>query len=116
MKVEVINLTPHACTVMDEQGNTILNFNPSGKIARLLEEYSQPQSLEIGSVNVQAFIKTVSATVDLPEPQDGVCFFVSFLVADANPHRRDLVFPGQAVRNEKGQIVGIKNFAQVPHP
>ena len=44
--------------------------------------------------------------VDLPEPQEGVLYIVSMLVAARAVGRNDLVSPGRQLRNEAGQVIG----------
>jgi hypothetical protein hcinC1_00210 len=42
----------------------------------------------------------------LPEFKEGVYYVVSAMVRQALPHRRDLLSPGQLIRNEQGQPIG----------
>lgn len=42
----------------------------------------------------------------LPEFKEGVYYVVSAMVRQALPHRKDLLSPGQLIRNEKGQPIG----------
>lgn len=42
----------------------------------------------------------------LPEFEEGVYYVVSAMVRQALPHRKDLLSPGQLIRNEAGQPVG----------
>jgi hypothetical protein len=48
----------------------------------------------------------------MPEQQDGVYYIVSSFVAQALPHRTDLICPNStdAVRNEKGHIIYTNGF------
>lgn len=48
---------------------------------------------------------------DLPEPEDGVTYVVSRLVAMASG-RSDLVFPYDFVRDDEGNIIGCRTFAR----
>ena len=49
--------------------------------------------------------------IDLPAPQDGVFFIVSRLVLSACPDRNDLLVPNDLVRDDNGNIIGAKSFA-----
>ena len=42
----------------------------------------------------------------LPEYEEGVYYVVSAMVRQALPNRKDLLSPGQLIRNEQGQPVG----------
>lgn len=42
----------------------------------------------------------------LPEYVEGVFYVVSAMVRQALPERKDLLSPGQLIRNEEGQPVG----------
>ena len=44
--------------------------------------------------------------VDLPEPQEGVLYIVSMLVAARASNRTALVSPGRQIRNDAGQVIG----------
>ena len=48
--------------------------------------------------------------MDLCDEMDGVILIVSTLVKNASPDRKDLVSPGELIRNEAGQPVGCKGF------
>lgn len=103
-----VNLTPHPITVIAVNGGES-TFQPSGKVARV----SELPTTVIGQVNgIPVLSKTVFGdVVDLPEPQEGVFFIVSGLVA-GQVSRKDVLAPATgpndgAVRNDKGQIVAV---------
>lgn len=52
--------------------------------------------------------KTVFDTVvtNLPEPQEGVTYLTSTLVAQAVPDRTDVLVPADLRRDEAGRIIG----------
>src|SRR5690606_27309669 len=50
----------------------------------------------------------------LPDQQPGVWLIVSRMVAEAAPHRRDLVIPHGLVRDDAGRVVGCSALGQVP--
>lgn len=50
---------------------------------------------------------------NLPEPQEGVVYVVSALVAQAVPDREDVFIPDDTVRDEQGRIIGVRALARV---
>jgi len=50
----------------------------------------------------------------LPEPQSNTVYIVSTLVAQAVPHRDDIIAPDTSpqgvVRDSEGKIIGVKRF------
>lgn len=109
-KFEVVNLTPHDCVLMNENQDVILKIGKSGKIARCSESFQEPQPIEVNGVCLNLFKKIVGKTYDLPEPVDGVLYFVSSFVASDNPNRKDLITPAKYVR-ENGLTIGCIDFA-----
>ena len=51
--------------------------------------------------------------VNLPEPKPGTYYIVSKRLAQACPERKDLIFPGNVVRDADGHIVGCIDFSRV---
>ena len=95
-----VNLTPHAIHLNDGRV-----FPPSGQIARVSAEHSPFE----GDLCLVVF----GRVQNLPEPQEGVYYIVSALVADA-ARRPDVVSPAtghpEVVRDEKGQIKSVPGF------
>lgn len=98
--MEFINLTPHAIKL-----NNGTVFSPSGKIARVESHYTPFDENGISHVEF-------GQVENLPEPQEGVIYIVSGMVAAASK-RHDVVSPAtghpEAVR-ENGQIVSVPGF------
>lgn len=101
----LMNLTPHEITVITDGGNIVVP--PSGTVVRV----NSSKEL-VGVVDGINVFKTTFGDVDgLPAPKDGVTYIVSTLVLSAlKGTRPDCVAPGDAVRNEKGQVIGVTNF------
>ena len=59
------------------------------------------------------YVNTDGAVEGLPEERDDTLIIVSSLVAQAARDRSDLVIPNEAVRDEKGQIVGCKSLGRI---
>lgn len=96
---KIINLTPHPITV----GTTVIP--PSG-IARMAEK-AEP-AFEVNDIAVVR--KSYTTPIDLPDPLPDTYYVVSMVVAQALPHRADLLCPGEQIRDEQGRIVGCKNL------
>ena len=103
----LINLTPHAITIVRDGGN--ITLPPSGTIARCTVARRQ-----VGSVDGIPINRTVFGAVEgLPDPQPGTYYIVSALVAQACPDRHDLLLPDDTVRDDQGRIVGCRALATV---
>lgn len=97
---KIINLTPHTVNIGD------IVLHPSGTIARAKEEVEV-----VGNINgIDIVRKRFTDVVDLPDYQDGVYYVVSLIVAQALPERKDLLCPGEQIRDEQGRIIGCKNL------
>ena len=114
--VVLVNLTPHEITILDENNNVVLRLPPSGTIARVTTRETQ-----VATINGIPVYKTEYGEVEgLPDPQPGTIYIVSLLVLQAlkarGIDRNDVVAPNTspspmgAVRNEKGQIIGVRSF------
>lgn len=107
-KYTIINLTPHAVTVLRE-GAEPIEYPPSGKVARCAT-----QRQVIGSLNGIPINRTKFGEVSgVPEPAPGVYYIVSAMVAQALPQRNDLLIPDDTVRDKEGRIIGCRAFARV---
>ena len=96
------NLTPHDVNIILPDGE-ILTIPASGKVARVGSHVEQ-----IGNIGVIPVVKTVfdSNVTDLPDPQDGVIFITSTLVAQAVSDRTDVLVPADLRRDDAGRIIG----------
>lgn len=98
---EVINLTPHAITVVGHGEipatgivpRVAMQTNPVGFIGGL-----PTSQTEYGKVEM------------LPEKIEGVYFIVSQMLKAACSDRVDLLYPSELVRDEKGNIIGCKSL------
>ena len=103
----LVNLTPHEITIIRDGGN--ITIPPSGTVARCSVNRKQ-----IGTVNGIPVNRTVFGAVEgLPEPQPNTYYIVSAIVAQACPFRSDLLITDDAVRDEKGRIIGCRALATV---
>jgi hypothetical protein len=110
MKVEkIVNLTPHPVNIQTDS-NTI-EIPPSGKIARCVESITELEPIEYQEHHIKAQVKSFGKIENLSGPEDGVIYVVSLPVAQATKNRRDVFTIGDAIRNEKGQVIGAKTLA-----
>lgn len=107
--MNLINLTPHTINFLDREGNDVCALGPSGDVARL-----STATETIGDVNGIPVTRTVFGPVTgLPDPQDGVGYIVSSLVASRVPDRADVFIPADSVRDSQGRIVGCRALGRV---
>lgn len=102
---EVVNLTPHAISVMTEEG--IRTFEPSGVVARV-----QTTTETLESVSGVPVSRTQFGEVSgLPAPKSGVVYIASSLVA-SHAKRPDVLSPdtGPTAIRKDGQIVAVRAF------
>lgn len=101
------NATPHALQILREDGPPAV-FPVDLPAPRLAVTRDTLPSIDGFAVARP----TMGQTTGLPDPVDGVYYVVSALVADANRDRRDLLSPGELVRDDAGKVVGAKGFCQ----
>jgi len=102
----IVNLTLHSIIVETADGRT--EFAPSGQVARVAS-----RAEAAGEVDGIPVTRTIFGPVEgLPEPQAGVTFVVSSLVAARVPERADVVAPdtGPTAIREKGQVIAVRGF------
>lgn len=107
--MQIINLTPHTIKVVDVNNQVIREYPASGIVAR-----AATIAEAVGEVDGIAVKHTAFGEVQgLPEPQDGVIYLVSMVVAQA-VKRLDIIAPdtGPTAYRENGLIVGVRNFTQ----
>lgn len=114
--MKLINLTPHAITIHAEAFagfSARVELPASGTVARCAVTSRSIGTVEHGGVAIPVTTTALGAVTDLPEPSDGVGYIVSRIVAEACHTRSDLYFPGEAIRDERGQIVGCRGLCQI---
>lgn len=108
MTREVVNLTPHAVTVLDANDNVVEVHEVSGQSARLAVEFSA--SGTVGAATPCGSLR-YGAVTGLPDPVPGRVVLVSVLVKLACPHRSDLAIVADEVRDPSGRILGCRGLA-----
>jgi hypothetical protein len=130
------NLTPHPIVILaeDPQGKLVgttgngpsaeyrryrivAKIPPSDSAARVVQENKELGSFQIKGTKIRIFRRSYKDIINLPEPKDGVFYFVSVLTAHVAAQKgrptHDLLFAGEVVRNRKGKIIGITSFSQL---
>jgi len=104
---EVKNLTPHAISLADVEGNVIATFPPSGEVARVTTKTEETGRLMGSPINRTIF----GEVVGIPDPVEGVWYITSTLVAQA-AKRPDVVSPdtGPTAVRKDGQVVAVRGF------
>jgi hypothetical protein len=109
---KIVNLTPHAVRIIGDNNETLAEY-PSQGSARV-ETRDADTGITVGPAPVIAVV--FGETTGLPEPDEETIYIVSFIVAKANPHRKDLVVPNtdpkHVVRDASGQILGVRCWAK----
>ena len=111
-KFIAVNLTPHPINIFTPGGEEI-EIDPAAPAPRVSTEEAVMWRTSKGVP-----IKRIDyGEIDgLPAPQPGVALVVSQLCCQADPYRRDLFFPADLKRDEKGRITGCAALGQVPRP
>lgn len=106
--VAIENLTPHAVVLLTVDGDpvTIRSAGPAPRV-QIHREIGGTISTASGTFHVRRTVRTSDVT-DLPVQRPQVVLIVSRIVAEACPHRDDLVFPDDAIRDAGGTIVGAR--------
>jgi len=111
--VRFVNLTPHEVRVCDEAGNPALVIPPSGVQARVNVTLTEVRRI----LGIPVYKPVYGEVQGLPsEPEPNTIYVVSSLVLSAIPEKfksctvAPNTNPGYALRDEKGNIVGVKGF------
>jgi hypothetical protein len=110
--MKLVNLTPHDLTIHVD-GQPVFTL-PSKGLARAEEHDTPAGSVEVDGHDVPVVVKTYSQISGLPAPQEGTAYIVSTIVADLEPGRPDVFFPGSMVRDAAGRIAGCHGLSRVP--
>lgn len=109
--MRLVNLTPHPVTLI--VGDQTLTIPPEPTPARCSETRTVVGSVEVDGLEVPVTVVGFGEVQGLPDPQEGVLYVVSRIVAEARRDRADLVIPDDLVRDGEGRIIGAKALARV---
>lgn len=109
--MKLINLTPDVISI-HAQGQIIV-LEPSGIIARLEIECMDLADMVVDGIIVQIKATILKNLVDMPEPQDGVCYVASAVVTKRAMEldREDVFGEGKLIRDDKGVVIGCNGLA-----
>jgi hypothetical protein len=108
----IINLTPHAVTILGEDGSVVAEFASAG-VAR-----AKQTDVPAGDVDgIPTVRSTFGAPEGLPEHAAGVFYVVSAITANAataaGRTTTDLLVTSGPVRDGEGRIIGCRALARI---
>mgnify|MGYP003649494106 CR=1 FL=1 len=109
------NLTIHDINIQIAGTDELFCIKPSSIVARCKTEYTTVEQVTCGGDTFNIRERYFNEPTDLPEPQDGVLYIVSRIVAEACADvRTDLLMVDETMRDSDGRIIGCKAFARWP--
>jgi hypothetical protein len=105
---QLVNLTPHALTLVTA-GGTPITFLASSRLARLAVVREARPALAIDGEIYGVVRPTLGEITGLPDPAPGVIYVASALVAE-KAGRADVFSPGELIRDAAGVIVGARGL------
>lgn len=110
--MKIINLTPHEINIFTAEGGKI-KIPPSGTVARVSVQRQKVGEITVDGKTIPIHKNVYGEVENLPDPKPDTIYIVSSLVAQAVPHREDVLIPDDAVRDAEGKIIGVKGLAHV---
>lgn len=107
--MQIINATPHDVNIIGENGQVVRTYAASGICPRC--SVSREAVDEIDGIRINRTV--FGDVVGLPEYVEGTYYIVSAIVANAAKGRQDLLITDDAVRDDKGRVIGCKALAVV---
>ena len=113
----MLNLTPHAIVILNEEVEEIVSFEASGTIARVTTSEKEVGVWNFDGEYITIVVGEKGEVTGLPEDKD-MQFLVSGMVLDAlGPEYHNIAFApdtgSTAVRDSKGHIVGVTRLRTV---
>ena len=99
---KIINKTPHAVYILNEDGTVLRVFPKSNGMIRVSELVKDVGFIEGVPISSTEW----GETTEVPAFVQGTYYIVSQLVKNALPERKDLLVPKGAVRDNKGNVIG----------
>ena len=107
--MKIVNLTPHAINIVNNDGSVVKTIEPSGELARL-----STSTKVTGNCDNIPLTETIYGEIrGLPDPTPDTIFIVSSLIAQRVPERHDVFIPNESVRDEKGRIIGCRSLGHI---
>ena len=119
----LVNLSPHEVVLWGEDDERVV-LPPAAVVPRLILGGGEVTCIRAtGSTNGPAVEMMVAhgerllgLDPPLPDPQPGVLYVTSRIVAEHCPERRDLAWPHELIRDESGQPVDAHGLAMRKAP
>lgn len=115
--MKIRNLTPHPITLLGrlngaEKDSVLLEFSPSGILARIEEKTGQNGAVSVDGLFVPLIFSQFGEITGLPAPEVGVLFLVSLPVFSSAvaTGRKDVLAVGEAVRDSQGRTIGCRSL------
>lgn len=108
-EMKLVNLTPHDLIIVMPDGKN-MTIPASGSVARIACE-THDTGKTINGIPVTH--TTYTDPMGLPQPEKDTIYIVSLMVAERVPERADVMIVNEAVRNDRGQIIGCRSLAHV---
>lgn len=111
--VKIINLTPHDVNIVDSQGEVVKIYERQDVVLpRVTQANNFIKDIDGG---IEVFKTELKEVENIPAEKSGTYLIVSLMVAQALSSRKDLLVPnsGEAVRDDKGNIIGVPNFLTI---
>ncbi|MDI3329088.1 MAG: hypothetical protein QJR06_11090 [Alicyclobacillaceae bacterium] len=119
--MNLINLTAHDITIFAENGEKVV-IPKSGQTARVTSVAVPVSYVLMGTIEIPLVETRFGGIEGLPDPEPGVLYVASALAAQAAvaQGRVDVVAPDtgpeSAVRDDNGNIVGVRRFTRPSRP
>lgn len=113
----MLNLTPHAVDIANEQGEVVATIERSGQVARVGVKSVPVGELELGGVIVPTFTNVYEEVQGMPEDKTQKVLVSAMVLARLGSEYKGIAFAPDtgktAVRNEQGHIVAVRGFVTV---
>jgi hypothetical protein len=109
--VKIVNCTPHPVVVCGE-GYQRTVIQPSGIVARIAAKQKEVAAISVNGISVPIYSTEYGQVEGLPDPSPNTFYIVARLVLQACPNRKDLIAPGELVRDANGTVIGCKGFSR----
>lgn len=104
--MKFINLTPHTINIISKDFKMSIDPDKSYPVPRV-----NMQRHELCTImSIPIYKNTVGDVMNLPDQVDDTYYIVSTLVKMAAPARKDLLSPGNLIRDDRGNVIGCDGF------
>lgn len=112
--MKIVNKTPHSLSLVTDNGTVVIEPTlPPARVSEVSERIATISINDVNVVEVPVTKKSYGEVENLPDPQDGVVYVVSALVAGRVPEREDVLITSSPVRDDGGRIIGCRELAHI---